>query len=527
MIQAMISKRIAELIGTVPAKHEIAKIKEPGFGDYASNLPFLLAQSAHQDPRTMAQQLSEGLSRFLEFEAVRPGGKGFINFVLSRDFLVGGLKQAGESEFGQSAVGNNEKVLVEYISANPTGPLNVVNARAGALGNAIVNLLRYTGFDALSENYINDGGTQVELLRASLAARVKELKGEPASVPEGGYPGEYLIPIAREVLEKNIGEQEWAEYVLRRIVEGQNESLQRLGLRFDRCTYESSVRPHNPEILALLGERKFCYVEAGAVWFRAKDFGDTEDRVLVKSDGNPTYFLTDLTYHRGKFERGFERLITIWGPDHHGDIQRLRGGVRALGLPADRLDILICQETHLKRGQETVSMSKRAGDYITLDAVLAEIGADALKFFLLMRKASQHLEFDLELAKKTTSENPVYYVQYGHARIASILKYAHDQGLVPSAEFLPELTEPEERELAKAILDFPDTVLQAALNVEPHRVSYYLLELASAFHYFYERHRVVSPQRELSGARLYLCQLTKNVLKEGLTLLGIGAPERM
>jgi arginyl-tRNA synthetase len=527
MVQQKINQLLKERIGEIPARHELEKIKDPGLGDYASNLPFILARSTGQEPLAVARQLREQLGGCAELVEVRIGGKGFLNFVLSWDFLVQGLHAAGRDGFGRSTTGNHQKVLVEYVSANPTGPLNVVNGRAGALGTALVNLLKFTGFDAASEDYINDGGNQVELLRASLAARVKELAGEPAALPEGGYPGEYLIALARAVVEEKIDEADWGRFVLERIIGGHKESLERLGLRFDRFIYESAIRPRNQETLDLLKKKGFSYEQEGAVWFRASDFGDTEDRVLVKSDGNPTYFLTDLTYHRGKFERGFDRLITIWGPDHHGDIPRLIGGINALGLPGARLEILICQETHLKRGKEIVSMSKRAGDYVTLDEVTSEIGADALKFFLLMRKASQHLEFDLELAKKTTSENPVYYVQYGHARICSILKYASDQGLSGAEESLTELKEPEERELVKAILDFPDIVLGAALKLEPHRITYYLLDLATAFHYFYERHRVVSDDTGRSRARLYLCQLTKKVLKEGLTLLGVSAPERM
>lgn len=528
MINQRINQALASLVSVVPDRHEIEKIKDEKLGDFASNIAFLLAKEKKTSPKSIAEDFAKQLSENPDFSKITVGGNGFLNFAFSDKFLQAGLKLAIDENFGRSNIGDGQKVLVEYVSANPTGPLNVVNARAGALGKAIVNLLNYTGFNAKSEYLVNDSGNQVELLGASLAARIKELKGGNLNIPEGGYPGEYLIPIAKDVVEKGIAENNLGRYAMERIVHNQKESLKRFGLHFDLFIYESSIRPRNPEVLDNLNKKGLSYEKDGAVWFKAKEFGDIEDRVLLKRDGNPTYFLTDLTYHKGKFERGFERFITIWGPDHHGDILRLKGGLAALGFPKNQLEILICQETHLKRGEQKVSMSKRAGEYITLDDVVNEIGADALKFFLLMRKASQHLEFDLELAKKTSQENPVYYVQYAHARICNILKFAKEQGvnLSESVDF-SLLQATEERNLAKTIIYFPDIIEQAALSFEPHRLIYFALDIASNFHYFYERQRVVTDNKDLTQARIHLCQCTQKVLAKVLSLIGVAAPEKM
>jgi arginyl-tRNA synthetase len=417
-------------------------------------------------------------------------------------------------------------VLIEYISANPTGPLNVVQARAGAFGNALVNLLSFANYDAQSEYYINNTGTQVDLLYESFLARIHELKGEPLKIPDRGYPGTYLLDIAREVIENKISEEKWRASLLQTIISFQKQSLTNFGIAFDRFAEESSFKLRQNDVLKKLNN--YTYRKEGALWFKASAFSDNEDRVLITATDRPTYFLADLAYHWDKFERGFDCLINVWGPDHHGYIERMKSGLSALGFNPDQLIIIIAQQVTLLRNHEKVVMSKRAGDFITLDDVLSEIGPDALKFFLLMRRASQHIEFDLALAKKTSQENPIYYVQYAFARINSIIHFAQDKGISEIADpDLSFLSTPLERNLIKIIIRFPDVIYTSAKNYEPHHLIYYLIELANAFHKFYEGVRVISDDTITTTARIFLCQVTRRILKETLAIIDVSAPEKM
>lgn len=528
MIRQVIEDRLRSLVGELPAGHEVEFIRDGTKGDVASNIAFLLSRVQRLPPRKVAEELAAKLTEGTEFSKVVVGGGGFLNFTFSDAWLQQGLAAAAAPDFGRSSSGNGLRVNVEFVSANPTGPLNIVNARAGAYGAAVVSLLNFTGHRAVAEYYVNDSGRQAMLLGASVAARVAELQGAPLTIPEDGYRGEYLVPIARELLDAGIPADGWQQYALDRIITSQQTTLKRFGIHFDEIVRESAIRPTNHEVLARLKARGASYERDGAIWFRASDYGDTEDRVLVKSDGEPTYALSDINYHRQKFERGFDRLITVWGPDHHGDVARLVGGLKALGYPAENLKIVIVQWTTLLRAGQRLGMSKRAGEFVTIDEVLDEIGADALKFFLLMRRASQHLEFDLALARQTSAENPVYYAQYGHARIASILNFARGKGYDPTGQ--PDRLEwqtPVERNLIRTLLRYPDVVDAAAKNLEPHRVIYYILDLANAFHLFYENARVVSDDTGTTAFRLYLCRCTKQLLRSALTLVGISAPDRM
>jgi arginyl-tRNA synthetase len=528
MIRKLVEQHLTRLVGPLPPGHDIEFVKDPKFGDAASNIAFGLARVRHQSPRAIAEELVPQFAGLPEFERVEVGGSGFLNFFLSDACLLETIARAGRPDFGRSDFGRGQRINVEYVSANPTGPLNVVNARAGALGSAIVALLRFTGHDAVSEYYVNDSGGQIELFGLSVAARVAEQRGEPWAIPEGGYRGDYLVPIAQEILKQDLPRAEWGSFALDRIVAGQRATLERFGVRFEDFVHDSAIRSTNDWVLNRLAEKNASFRQDGALWFRAKEYGDTEDRVLIKSNGEPTYALTDMNYHRQKFERGFERLVTIWGADHHGDIARLKGGLQALGCPADKLEILIVQWATLLRDGQKLSMSKRTGDFVTIDEVLDEIGADALKYFLLMRRASQHLEFDLSLAKRTSSENPVYYAQYSHARISSILRFAREKGVdTDTPPDRPEFRDPAERTLAKMILRFPDTVAGAAKALEPHRLVYYTLELANTFHSFYEQARVVSDDREATAFRVNLCRCAQATMRQSLNLLGISAPEKM
>uniref|UniRef100_A0A7C6EC47 Arginine--tRNA ligase n=1 Tax=candidate division WOR-3 bacterium TaxID=2052148 RepID=A0A7C6EC47_UNCW3 len=528
MINQRIINALESCVGKIPPKHEIELIKDESWGDFASNLPFILAQEKKVSAKLLAEELAKKLVSYPDFAQVLVGGNGFLNFTISDKLLQEGLRIASDEDFGKSEVGRGEKILLEYVSANPTGPLNVVQARAAALGNALGNILRFAGFSVTTEYYVNDSGTQVELLYQSLLTRIKELKGEKAELPEGGYPGKYLLDIAKEILTGRFPETEWRQYLLTTILKNQQSSLAKFGIHFDNFVNESKFIDRIDEVLKKLAKVGKSYEKEGALWFRATDFGDTEDRVLLTKEGRPTYFITDLAYHIDKLARGFDRLINIWGPDHHGYIARLKGGIAALGYPSEKLEIIIAQQVSLLKEKEKIAMSKRAGEFITLDEVMDEISSDALKFFLLLRKASQHLEFDIALAKKSTQENPVYYVQYAHARICNILKFALEKGTASSKGVnLSLLHEPEERRLAKLTIYFPDVIERAALLREPHRLVYFLLDIATAFHYFYERQRVVTDNKELTQARLYLCQCVQKVLANGLSLIGVSTPEKM
>ncbi|MEO0076712.1 MAG: arginine--tRNA ligase [candidate division WOR-3 bacterium] len=535
----MISQKIKNLIQNcwpepLPPKHEVTFILDSKFGDYASNVAFLLAQKHQRSAIEIANELAAKLKEFDFFSAVSVAGKGFINFTISEKVLIEELKQAALVNYGRLDIGKGKKILVEYISANPTGPLNVVQARAGAFGNALVNLLKFVNYHANSEYYVNNTGTQIELLYQSLCARINQLKGIDTPVPENGYPGEYLIEIGQEILHNDIEEDHWREYVLQKIISLQKKSLEDFGIKFDNFAFENSFSSKINLVLNKL--QNFTYVQDNALWFKSSAFEDNEDRVLITADKRPTYFLSDLAYHWDKFERGYDILINIWGPDHHGYIPRMKSGLTALGLDAKKLIIIIAQQVNLLRNGKKVVMSKRAGEYITLDDVLSEIGADALKFFLLMRKASQHLEFDLALAKKTSQENPVYYVQYAYARIKSIFRHAQEKNI-----FIKDTIEPDdinnidlsvlhnsyERALIKIIVRFPDVISVAADNFEPHHLIYYLLDLANAFHKFYENVRVVSDDVKTTIARIFLCQIVIQILKNIFEIIGISAPERM
>jgi arginyl-tRNA synthetase len=526
LIHQRISKILKNYLSDIPEKHELAFTVNPLFGDYSSNIAFLLAKIKNRPAIEIANELSDKLIKHDEFSSVKVAGKGFVNFVLSDKLLLSEINTTLEQDFGRLDIGKNEKVVVEYISANPTGPLNVVQARAGAFGNALVNLLRFVNYDAVSEFYINNTGTQTDLLYESFLARMKELRGEEVAIPEQGYHGIYLKEIAQEFWQSKIPQEKWRESLISRMISMQKQSLSKFDINFDNFAEESSFISRRGLVIEKL--KDFTYHKEGALWFRASDFNDTEDRVLITANGRPTYFLSDLAYHWDKFERGFKYLINIWGPDHHGYIARMRGGLAALGFDASQLIIIIAQQVSLLRNQEKIVMSKRAGEFITLDEVISEIGSDALKFFLLMRRASQHLEFDLALAKKTSHENPVYYVQYAYARINSILRLANEKNIDGNNLVdMTKTTSESERNLIKMIIRFPEVTKMSANNYEPHHLIYYLIDLATVFHKFYESVRVLTDDMNTSSARIFLCQATRRVIKDILEIIDVSAPEKM
>ncbi|MEO0102289.1 MAG: arginine--tRNA ligase [candidate division WOR-3 bacterium] len=524
MIKDKIHKAIVRVVGEIPEGHEIERIKGGKWGDFSSNIGFLLKKKGDF---TLIKKLTEELSKDNDFSLVKLE-RGYLNFCFSREYLLLGLKCAADENFGRGDWGKGKKLLLEFVSANPTGPLSVVQARAGALGQALANIFTFSGFEVTTEYYINDAGTQIELLVKSLEERIKELKGEKGEMPPGGYRGEYLKEIAQEILNKGVKDKR--QYITERILQMQKEALSAFEIHFDSWVKESSIRPKIEGIIKVLQKKNLVYEKDGALFFTATRFGDTEDRVLITKDGRPTYFATDLAYHQDKFQRGFSVLVNIWGPDHHGYIPRMKAGIKALGYPPEQLVIIIAQQVSLLGENKVLKMSKREGRIITLDEVRKEIGTDTLKFYLLMRKSSQGMQFDLEEAKKETKDNPVYYVQYAHARLNSILKFGEEKGFSNQAYLKNpplHLLGDKEREVIMDILYFPDVVKMAAETFEPHILTYYLIELAESFHNFYEKERVVSEDKELTKARLFLSWVLKKVLKKGLNLLGISAKEKM
>ena len=533
------------------ARLELAIPREPAHGDWTTNLALLIAREAGKPPRAVAEALVQAFPRDPEmFAALEVAGPGFINFRYANAYLdrlparilaEGALDAAARRGFGCHDHAHGLRVQVEYVSANPTGPLNVVNARAAAVGATLVRLLNATGHSSEGEFYVNDAGTQVDLLGESVAARFAERVGEKRTFPENGYQGEYVHDLARELdenagraaLSGNGGAAWFRDRALARILDWQRGDLSEYGAEFARWFRESELHGSG-EVEATrvaLERRGMLYEAEGATWVRTTQFGDDKDRVVVRSNGLPTYLLPDVAYHHDKRARGFRHSIDLWGPDHHGHILPLKAALQALGIEPDFLEVLIVQQVNLLSGGQPVKMSKRAGEFITLRDLMEDIGADCAKFFFLMRSTNAHLDFDLDLARKQNDENPAYYVQYAHARIASILRFAAEKsGRTPSALNAPGepgLTEAAEQMLARKLAAFPEVVRGAALAREPHRLPAYLQETAAVFHRFYHECRVVSDDDARSVVRLRLADATRLVLANGLALMGVSAPERM
>ena len=439
-------------------------------------------------------------------------------------------------EYGSSNLGNGEKILVEFVSANPTGPLHVGHARNAVVGDVLSNVLKASGFNVRKEYYLNDTGNQVEALGESLRQRYVELTGTPEN-EDIEYGGEYLIGLAKELLEKDTGGEipdtaVFRDYAIKRIREDIQKDLEDFGITFDSWFSEKSLHDGGgiEKIIKLLDEKGFIQKNDGALWFKSKQFGDEKDRVIVKSDGAVTYLTPDIAYHYNKLKRGFSRLINVWGADHHGYIPRIKASLTALGFHPGVLDIVLIQLVKLCRGGKPVSMSTRAGKFVTMRQLIDEVGSDNVRFFMLMRRSDAQLEFDLELAKKQSMENPVYYVQYAHARICSLFSYAEEKGLKPGKidEVRVELlTEKEEINLIKVLSLYPVIVEGSAKNLEPHRLTAYLQQVAANLHNFYDRLRVVEEDEEKAPPRLLLIRAVQIVLQNGLRLLGISCPDRM
>ncbi len=524
---------------------EVEPPRDPRHGDYAANLALVLARAAGRPPREVGAAILRHLPVPSEVVATAElAGQGFLNITLASPCLHRWLRRvhAEDRRFGRTDVGRGRRVLVEYVSANPSGPLHVGSGRGGAVGETIARLLDALGYRVSREYYVNDYGNQVEALARSVEARYLEAIGRPTAFPDDGYQGAYVAEIAQRIAEEHgahLAEMERAERLsriqaiaLRAMLDDIRATLEAFGITFDTWFSEHTLHESSAvqRTLEELRRRDLLYEQDGALWFRATRFGDDKDRVLVRGDGRPTYFAADIPYHLDKYARGFEHLIDVWGVDHIGDIARLRGGLQALGRDPATLEVLIHQHVRLRNEGEAVRMSKRTGEFVTLRDLLGAVGRDAARFFFIMTSPEAPMDFDLALAQRHTADNPVYYVQYAHARICSIVREAERAGIpMPQAERtdLTRLTAAEEWALAKRVIRLPDVVHAAGTRREPQRLCAYARELAEAFHVFYTQCRVLTDDAELTAARLVLVDAARRVLRNTLDLAGVAAVERM
>lgn len=589
-LQNQVIEAIAVILGTVKESGELSLDtiptivvelpKRPEWGDFSSSVAMTLASQVRQPPLKVAELLAAGLrARFSDvFVHVNVAPPGFLNLTLHplRWIQVLRMIQDNGSLYGTSDIGKGKRILLEFVSANPTGPLHVGHGRGAALGQAIARLLKSVGFTVFREYYINDAGRQLHLLGRSVYARYREHWGKPSSFPEDGYHGDYIKIVAESVAKthgqtlldgsSDKAETLCAQLASQMLLDRIKEDLATFGVEFENWFSETSLHTTGliQQSLDELRQKRLLIEEEGAWWFRSSQFGDEKDRVAQKKDGSFTYLAADIAYHRQKLERGFDTLINIWGADHHGYIPRMEATVQAFGFAKEALRIVLVQMVSLRRGGQKIEMSKRAGEFVTLREVIEEVGPDAAKFFFLMRRADTHLDFDLELAKQQSSDNPVYYVQYAHARLASLFRVAQERQVrLPVIQDVDQalLIQDEELGLIKTLAQYPFVVESSAMALEPHRVTFYLQELAAQLHAYYNKNRVLpslDPERntgdmgenikfgasgntlassqeltyesistELTAARLALLRQVQTVIGNGLTLLGISAPEKM
>ncbi len=537
-IQELLRRALSQAASKLGAADILATIeapKDPQHGDFASPVALNLAKKLKKAPMGIAEEI-KSLFTLEEplVETLSVAAPGFLNIRLKPIVFHSALAHAlGQgNDYGKSDKEKGRKVLLEFVSANPTGPLNIVSARAAALGDSIANLLVAAGAEVSKEYYVNDAGVQARLFGESLIAACDRLKGGTTPAPEGGYQGAYMEDLAREYLNLPEPRPEPASWGMDRVIQWHKISLENYGVHFDRF-FSEKKELHDIGLVRKTVEtikaRGLTYEKEGALWFKVGEFGSPKDEVLVKSDGTHAYFAADIAYHLGKFERGYKELVDIWGPDHHGHIQRMTSALAALGQKSDGFQVLIAQQVNLLQGGEKMKMSKREGKFVTMDELLDEAGKDASRYFFVMRGANSHLDFDLEVAKKQTDENPVYYIQYAHARICSLLKKTSERGFAPAfvAEKMWALQHPEESTLLKRILEFPQQVAESGKAREPHRLVAYLQTLAAEFHLFYAKHRILDAPPEVANARLSLVLGVKNVLRNALGLLGVSTPEKM
>ncbi|EKD39471.1 MAG: hypothetical protein ACD_75C00394G0006 [uncultured bacterium] len=535
---------VAEGLWTAAAagKFAVELPKHEGMGDFSTNIALVLAGTEKKKPRDLAQTIVAKLADASDLiERLDIAGPGFINIFIKHDVwrqLIPEITGAAEN-FGRSSIGRHRKVMVEFVSANPTGPLSIGHGRQAILGDSIARLLEATGHDVFREYYFNDAGRQMRVLGESTRARYLELLGEKFEFPEDGYQGEYIVDIARSLVDEHgdglkdhADVKPFKEQAEKAIFKDISRTLERMGIVFDNYFNEHSLYEdgHIDNVVALLRAKGYVYEKDNAVWFKTTEFGHEQDRVIIKSSGEPTYRLPDIAYHIEKFRRNFDWLIDIFGSDHIATVPDVLAGVKALGYDPDKVTVVLHQFVTLTRDGKQVKMSTRKANFVTVDELVDEVGIDPVRFFFMMRKADSQLEFDLDLATKQSQENPVYYVQYGYARLCSILRQAAEKGIA-----LPEfsaidaalLTEPEEIRLLKTMSTFPAIIESSALELAPHKFIYYLMELAGQLHSYYNKHKVITDDIPLTRARLCLIIAIRVVLKNSLLMVGLSAPEKM
>jgi len=518
--------------------------KEKAHGDYSTNMAMQLARVAKKAPRVIAEALVDNFDRTkASIEKIELAGPGFINFYMNNAYLtdlIPTVLQAGDN-YGETTTGNGQKVQVEFVSANPTGDLHLGHARGAAVGDSLSNILAKAGYDVSREYYINDAGNQINNLAISVEARYFQALGLEKDMPEDGYHGADIIGIGKTLAEEfgdkyvNVPEEErsefFREYGLKYEMAKLQKDLEDFRVGFDVWYSETSLYKNGKidKALEALRESGYIYEQDGATWLRSTDFGDDKDRVLIKQDGSYTYLTPDIAYHKDKLERGFEKLINIWGADHHGYIPRMKAAIQALGYDREALEVEIIQLVHLYKNGEKMKMSKRTGKAVTMRDLVDEVGLDATRYFFAMRSSDTHMDFDLDLAVSESNENPVYYAQYAHARISSILRTGGEQGISVDEDANFSLIGSEkEVDLLKKIGEFPAAVGEAALKRMPHRITNYILELASAFHSFYNADKVLDSENPArTKARLALVKSVQITLKNALALIGVSAPEKM
>ena len=544
------AQREGSLVAVTLPEVVIEHPQNPEHGDFASGLPLKLARTAKEPPLVIAEKVAKHISLPPEIDRFAIAPPGFINFTLRDDWLAEQaefVSAAGES-YGNLTLGKGSHTQIEFVSVNPTGPLHVGHGRGAVLGSTLANVLTAAGYYVEKEYYINDAGSQIDAFNRSLHARYLQLLEISAEMPKDGYLGDYMIELAREIITEQEGKekaickiaesklegkdliQEIGKIGQGKIIEWIRSDLELLGVEFDAWFSEKSLY-HNKQYhraMELLQGEGYVTKRDNAIWFESSALGEDKDNVLVRSDGSPTYFASDIAYHYNKFiERKFDTVIDIWGADHQGHVPRMKAVIKALGKDPEQLKVIICQLVTLRRGEEVIRVSKRSGDIITLREVVEDVGADACRFFFLSRSADSQMDFDLELAKKQSLDNPVYYVQYAHARIASILRLANQKGIDYSQGDVSLLTTEPELTLIRRLILLPEVIEEIVNTLEPHHLPYYAQDLATAFHSFYKQCRVVSQDEALTRARLKLVRATQIVLAKTLHLMGMTAPERM
>ena len=578
-LQALLdqSLRVLESEGMVIAvKKDDIKIeysRDPSHGDFASNLAMVLAKTHNCNPRELANRITENLPKSDLIKRTEIAGPGFINFFLNQNSyqsVVLDILEKGDT-YGNSKIGDNQSTLIEFVSANPTGPLHIGHGRGAAYGAAIVNLLKKTGFNIHCEYYVNDSGRQMDILTVSTWIRYLQQHDKEICFPESAYKGNYIIDIAADLKDKYankfvtphkdildlldtkeeadikidklikhcasvLGEKNYRlilETCLDSILSSIKNDLNEFGVEFNNWYSEYSLLKNNSvnQCIAKLNDKSWVYQKDGAKWFRSSKLGDEKDRVLVRENGQKTYFASDIAYHLSKFERGYKKIINIWGADHHGYIERVKASMKALDYPPEAITILLVQFATLFRGKEKLQMSTRSGEFITLKELIKEVGKDAARFFYIMRKNEQHLDFDLELAKSESNDNPVYYIQYAHARICSVFRQMNEKGYTffqsKKLSDLSTLTEDHEIKLLRSLAKYPDVIESAAVSFEPHQLAYYLKDLANDFHTYYNVNQFLVEDDLIRNARLSLIDATRQVIKNGLLQLGVSSPEEM